>query len=332
MPPLPPDLLRARRDPQRRAIVTARRPLGYAGGARPALDQPGHVRAASGLLRWGRGWLVIQDDALFLGHLRQAGGEIQVEAVPLPSPDGLRRFQDSRGNKADKPDFEAVLRWPGPAGEVVLALGSGSTPRRERVLVLERGAEPRVLEAGPLYAALRAALPAEVELNIEGALRTARGDLRLLQRGNGRGGLDAVIDLEGGGIDAWLRGRGDPPVVRALRRWELGALDGVRLGFTDGAPLEGERWLFAAAAEASPNAVDDGQVEGSVVGEADEEGGAWAPLTDADGAPLPVKLEGIARRRDGVLLGVLDADDPEVASELVEIRLLGAWGGRIAER
>lgn len=328
MPPLPLDLLRARQDPRRQAIVTARRPLRYAGGARPALDQPGHVRAASGLLRWGRGWLVIQDDALFLGRLRQTGGEVQVEAVPLPSPDGVRLFQDRRGNKADKPDFEAVLRWPGPAGEVVLALGSGSTSRRERALVLQGGEEPLIVEAGPLYAALRAALPSGVELNIEGALRSARGDLRLLQRGNGRGGMDAAIDLEGGGVDAWLQGRERPPVVRAVRRWELGALAGVRLGFTDGAALEGERWLFAAAAEASPNAVDDGRVEGSIIGEADGQGGAWAPLTDADGTPLPVKLEGIARRRDGLLLGVLDADDPEVASELVEIRLRGAWGRR----
>lgn len=281
------------------------------------------MRAASGILRWGRGWLVIQDDALFVGRLDQSGARVRARA--LPADDGVRLFQESRGNKKRKPDFEAILRWPGPDGEVALALGSGSSPRRERILVLATGREPRIVEAGALYAAVRAALPAGVELNIEGALRTARGALRLLQRGNGRGGLDAAIDLDGGVADALLGAREARPVVREVRAWELGALGGVRLGFTDGIALDGDRWLFAAAAEDSPNAVDDGKVRGSVIGEADDRGGAFAPLTDEAGAPLPVKLEGIARRRDGVVLGVLDADDPEVASELVEIRLEGAW-------
>lgn len=326
--PAGPPLL-ARHDPRLRAVVTGRTPLRYAAGAAPALDRPAHVRAASAIVAAPRGHLVIQDDALFLAEL--VAGEVR--AHPLPAPDGVRLFDEGRGNKAAKPDLEAACAWPAAPGPRLLGFGSGSSPRRERVLLADLAglAPPRLVEAPELYALLRAALPAGAELNVEGALRTAAGHLRLLQRGNGLGGVDAALDVDAPWVEALIAPDGaarPAPRLVAARRWDLGALDGVRLGFTDGAALDGPRWLFAAAAEASPDAYGDGPVTGSVVGWADEAGGAWAPLTDPAGGPVVVKLEGLCRLGPGELLGVVDADDPERESELLHLRLDGPWPGQ----
>jgi hypothetical protein len=312
-------------------------PLRYRAGPDPRLDRPGHVRAASALVRVGRMLVVVQDDALFLGAFGR-GPSLErdaVEALTLPSPDGVRLFDDGRGNKADKADLEAACTWPTPGGPALVAFGSGSTPRRERLLVASAAGdglgEPGFVEAPSLYARLRESLPEGVELNVEGAFRTADGRLRLLQRGNGRGGVDAVLDVDG----AWLDGllavptREVPPRLLASARWSLGALDGVRLTFTDGAPLAGRHWLFTASAEASPDAVADGPVVGSAVGWADEDGGAWAPVTDDRGEIVPCKLEGLALGRPGErgreAWGVVDADDPDAPSDLLRLQLEGPW-------
>jgi hypothetical protein len=302
-----------------------RLPLLYADGPDARVDRPAHVRAASALVRAGRGHLVVQDDALFLAAFGDAG----VRATPLPSPDGVRQFDDGRGNKALKPDLEAACAWPTSEGEVLVAFGSGSTSRRERVLVT--GLRPdgpsgaRLVEAGSLYAAVRACLPSDAELNVEGAFRVRAGVLRLLQRGNGRVGVDAVVDVDGRWLDGVVAGAPPEPRVLSCARWSLGHLDGVRLTFTDGSPLDDVRWLFSATAEDSPDTVADGPVTGSVVGWADDDGGAWAPVIDGSGAIVRCKLEGLARVRAGEAWGVVDADDPNAPSELLRLRLDGPW-------
>ena len=305
--------------------MIARVPLRYAEGSDPALDRPGHVRAASALVRVGRGHVVVQDDALFLGALGLAG----VSATTLPAPDGVRLFDEARGNKARKPDLEAACLWPTGRGDVLVALGSGSTPLRERLLIArltaEGPADAHLVDAGPMYAAVRACLPVETELNLEGAFRTPDGRLRVLQRGNGRGGVDAVIDVDGRWLDLLLAGGTTTPQVVACATWSLGALQGVRLTFTDGSPLPGAGWMFSATAEASPDAVLDGPVAGSAVGWADEHGGAWAPVTDESGEIVPCKLEGLSLVRPGELWGVVDADDAERPSELLHLSLEGPW-------
>jgi hypothetical protein len=307
------------RDERLVACVIARSPLHYDDGPDRAADRPGHVRAASALVRLGRGYVVVQDDALFLAGLEGPA----VSARALPSPDGVRQFDDARGNKAHKADFEAACVWPTPDGPALVVFGSGSTPRRERLLIA-RGADPaRFIDGAPLYRAVRAALPEGAPLNLEGAFQTAGGGLRLLQRGNGAGGVDATIDLDGRWLDALEAGH--PPAVTGWARWSLGVLGGVPLTFTDGCPLSEARWMFCAAAEASPDAVADGPVAGSALGWADDAGGAWAPLTDARGDVVACKVEGLARVSPGEALVVVDADDPEVPSELLRVRLTGPW-------
>ena len=327
----------ARQDPSLRARVVARRPLLYDAGADPGQDRPAHVRAGSALALVGRRLVVLQDDALFLGLVDLERGS--VEAIALPAaPGGVRCFDEGRGNKAAKPDFEACVVH----GDRLLAFGSGSTPARERVLVVgdlgeldRRSAPPAVqlIEAHRLYAALRAEPRfAGSELNIEGAV-VVGGSLRLFQRGNGaaRGDLqpvDATCELDLPDLLRYLEpGRNsDPPQVHHIVQYDLGTMGGVRLTFTDAA-AQGEDILYLAAAEASPDAVQDGPVAGVALGLIPAAAGPphWTPLLDQDGRPFSSKAEGLAPdpHSPGTLHLVVDRDDPDAPAELCRVELEG---------
>jgi uncharacterized protein DUF6929 len=110
--------------------------------------------------------------------------------------------------------------------------------------------------------------------------------------------------------------------------FELGTIEGVRLGFTDAALLPDGRSVFLAAAEDAPDAIADGPVSGSVVGllepSADGVGARWTRLVGGDGRPSPYKVEGVAIDRDvrgGWLL--TDSDDPRVPAMLLKVELRG---------
>jgi hypothetical protein len=330
----PPGPVVSRRDDRARAVIVRRTPLRYAGGPDPALDRPGHVRAGSGLAPVGARLAVVQDDAHFLALVEPASGV--AHAVTLPAgPGGARQFDASRGTKHLKLDLESCVALPAAGGAIALvAFGSGSTSARERVLVAtfaypdEEEPAVRLVEATPLYAALRAESAfAGSEMNVEGA--AVVGDrVRLFGRGNGaaRDGVaatNATCDVDAAALLAFLRGDGPPPAVRDVRGYALDALDGCPLGFTDAAALDDGRVLYTAAAEASPNAVDDGEVAGSAIGWIAPDGASatWTPLRDADGTPCRDKVEGVVPARpDGTRLWVVtDADDPEAPSALCEV-------------
>jgi hypothetical protein len=342
-----PPVVAARRDPAFSARVLASRPLHYAAGADPALDRPAHVRAGSGLAvistAAGPRLAVVQDDAHFVALVDPATG--LADAVTLPAGVGGRRqFDTGRGNKHHKLDLEACLTVPDPDGgaPVLLAFGSGSTDARERVAVVRgldagaaEAADVALADASALYAALRARPDfAGTELNVEGAalVPAPGGDVvRLFARGNGAGGTgSATCDLALAPLLAYLLGTAPAPapVPAAVVRYDLGALGGERLGFTDampyGAPGAGGV-LYLAAAESSADVVEDGPVAGSAVGLIAGDGSArWAPIEGADGAPFALKAEGVASAGPGRLWVVLDVDDPDAPSLLCEVALEGA--------
>ncbi len=108
---------------------------------------------------------------------------------------------------------------------------------------------------------------------------------------------------------------------------ELGALDGITLGFTDAALL-GSHVIFSAAAEASEDAGTDGRVGGSVLGVIDARGRVrYTELCDTDGRPFREKVEGVVLAREGWAraLIVIDPDDATRPAELCEVELQGAW-------
>ena len=173
------------------------------------------------------------------------------------------------------------------------------------------------VDLSDLYAPLRARF---ADLNIEGAF-VASGELRLLQRGNRADARNACIALDWNQIAPWLGGQKPvPPAVKAVQTIELGSVDGVPLGLTDGAALSAGAWVFCAVAENTDSSYHDGHCAGSAVGAVGPDG-KLRRLEFLQGAP---KVEGIAVQVDGgelVLTLVTDADDPAIASQLLEVRL-----------
>jgi hypothetical protein len=327
----------ARRDPGLRARIVRAVPLHYAAGADAALDRPAHVRAGSGLAWIGGALAIIQDDANFVALMEPGSGA--VHPLPLPAGEGgLRQFDDLRGNKAHKLDLEACTAAPdGQGGALLLAFGSGSSARRERIL---RVAEPlaphpwiELREAITFYARLRGAAEfSGSELNVEGAVwRDDR--VVLLNRGNGavvdgRAPVNATCEVEWASLLAYLDGPGGQPAPApsSIVQYDLGTIDGWPLTFTDAAAA-GDSLVYTATAEASPNAVDDGPVAGSALGIIGADGEArWTELEDADGGRFDGKVEGVARgARPGTLHLIVDRDDPHRPSELCEVDLAGDW-------
>src|SRR5690606_4292169 len=111
-----------------------------------------HVRAGSSIRRWGRVLVVLQDDVHALALVDEPEGAVKPLLLP-PGPDGRRTFSEALGNKALKMDLEACVALPD--GRLV-ALGSGSRPARERVVVVHPDRQVEVIEGAALYSSLRA--------------------------------------------------------------------------------------------------------------------------------------------------------------------------------
>jgi hypothetical protein len=326
--------IRGYQDPALRARVVRSIPLLYADGADPALDRPAHVRAGSGIAGIDGLLAVVQDDSNFIALIDPQANDVHALALP-PGEGGVRLFGTDRGNKQLKADLEACVTLPDGGGEMLVAFGSGSTPMRERI-VLVRGipAAPRVevCDAAAFYALLRAAHEfSGSEMNVEGAA-WRDGRLLLFNRGNGapmdgRAPVDATCEVDWARLRAHLlNAAAPPPAPERIIRYDLGEIDGWRLTFTD-ASVVGDALLFAATAEASPNTYDDGPVAGSALGIIDGSGARWAVIENASGGRFDGKLEGIAPGSPpGTVLAVIDRDDPHLPSELCEVELVGTWG------
>ena len=317
-------IVRGAEDRRLTTRVVSRTRLLYDAGPDASLDRPAHVRAASGAAWAGGRLAIVQDDALFVAFVDPTSR--RVDAVPLPAGVGGKRlFDEGRGNKQWKLDLEACVA----DGDLLVAFGSGSTSERERVVLLRRG-EVSIVHVPRWYDGLRACRDfCGSGLNVEGAVLLG-GALRLFHRGNDapRGGeapCDATCEVDWGRLLDHVRTGTAPPTPENVTRYDLGAIDGVRLGFTDAARRGSEVW-FLAAAEASPDAVQDGPVAGSVIGRIGADRAQWTRILDEDGRPVRGKAEGLAFAAAdlGRAYVVFDHDDPEVASEWAEISIDGA--------
>ena len=266
--------------------------------------EPGHLSAASGVARRGDFVYVIGDDQLALGVFGLAAGRAGT----------LRPALERRGE--GKPDLEALTvlpPFPGSPHGALLGLGSGSGPGRDGGFAWAlapdgslRG-EPTQLDLAPVHALLRTQV---AELNVEGSC--VMGDrLWLLQRGD-PDTPNVVAELSVDAVLASVRGDGriDPDELLDVRAYDLGALDGVALTFSDATPLGGELLVFTASAEASEG------IRGSVVGTLDRRGEVRRLRT----IDRRFKVEGVHATIDtGVvdLLMVCDQDDPGAPSPLL---------------
>lgn len=314
---------RAQLDPALGIRILGVRELRYDDSVHHDDDRPAHVRAASGLAMVGGRLAVIQDDAAFIGFVGDT-----VTAVPLPrGAGGRRRFEEALGNKQDKLDLEACVA----VDDELWAFGSGSTPMREKIAVI--GYTTRLHGASPLYRRLREELSAPSAsdsflvpptVNIEGACIVDH-ELWLFHRGN-TGPHDAgptVFKLDKEQFAKWLASDGACPDIDGVAPFELGSVDGVRLGFTDAVAV-GPRVFYLAAAECSPNAIDDGEVIGCQLGviQGDE---VRACALEIEGKPL--KAEGLAFDPQNPKQGwiSIDPDDTEKPAQLFQFELVGPW-------
>lgn len=290
------------------------------------------VRAASGIARFGDGWLVLQDDATHGAWCRPGG----IAPLRLLAPvDGHDLFSSAAGNKHLKPDFEAAVALEDHAADRVLALGSGSTAARMRAaLVTLTGDECQttVVDLAELYATVAGQLGVGLaELNLEGACVVGR-HLRWFNRGNRGGGVpSASVDVELAALVGLFAGTVSldrvASSVGGRRHYELGAVDGVGLAVTDAVTLPDGHILISAAAEDTPNAYDDGPVVGAALALLDGSavvGEAILPLLDG----AVQKVEGLSVMSGGPhrarVLAVVDDDNPELAS--TEHCLAVSWG------
>lgn len=280
------------------------------------------VRAASAIAPFGDGFLVAQDDTT---HAAWCTPEATTAIRLLPAVEGLDTFEKHAGTKHLKPDLEAACAFEIDGRPAVLMMGSGSSTARMRwVLVALTDGRPQVsvTDMTPLYAAVATALEVDADvLNLEGACLVA-GSIRWFQRG-----LPALsvpsgsVDIDLAQVLATVAGRQSPAAIAVTRprSYELGAL-----AITDAVHLPDGSVLASAAAEDSPNVIDDGPVTGS----------ALALLVDdvvTDVAMLPLingqvaKVEGlmvIGTDGDTALLrAVVDVDDHRAPSLALRLRV-----------
>ena len=196
-------MIHAQIDPALAVRIVREVPLRYADGADAALDRPAHVRAGSGLAWVGDRLAVVQDDANFIALVDPASG--LASSVVLPAgADGARQFDTGRGNKKQKFDLEALVSIEHADGAMLLAIGSGSSKKRERMVTVQRAGESgeslALIAAPGMYELLREASDfSGSDMNIEGAVLIGEV-LRLFGRGNGEATkrhvpLDATCDL-----------------------------------------------------------------------------------------------------------------------------------------
>ncbi|MEU7872866.1 hypothetical protein [Dactylosporangium sp. NPDC049140] len=285
------------------------------------------VRAASAIAPLGDGWLVAQDDATHAAWDRP-GGTTPVRV--LPAVDGHEVFSSSAGTKHLKPDFEAACQIQVDDLVGVLLLGSGSTRARMRssfVTLATQGPTFVVADLAGLYDAVADALDMPAgQLNLEGACR--HGDrLRWFQRGSADTATPSAsveVDVHELLLAATGRIRPDAVTVDGTRRYQLGTVRGIPLAVTDAAALPDGRILVSAAAEDTPNPVDDGPVVAAALALLDDDRvQAVTPLPHRGDAVQ--KIEGLAlhtvERSGARLLGVVDADDPATPSTLLHLRV-----------
>lgn len=325
-------LYKAVRDPSLKATVLNTTPLFYSLGADPSIDRSAHVRAGSSLSWFGDFLAIVQDDANFLVLINPS--DLQVNFIALNTgEDGLREFDDLRGNKKFKLDLEACTTIPTEDEDLLVAFGSGSTSRREQILIVnEHDPNSFILkQASTFYQQLRNCTDfSGSELNIEGAI-FYNNYIRLFNRGNGAAHenllpINATCELNWDEFEHYLENPNlQPSKIKNICQYELGELNALSLSFTDATVTE-NGIIFSATAEDSPDATKDGMVSGSVLGIL-EDTPRWIELRNLDGSLFTGKVEGVCiyKKSKNRLYLVIDADNPILPCELCEVEITGEW-------
>lgn len=276
---------------------------------RSAAEGPRYIAAASGLAVHHGQMFIVGDDETHLAVFDESSAEPGKLMRLFPEA----RLADPVKRKAAKPDLETLLVFPA-VGEFpfggLLALGSGSSAKRRRAVILPfdshgRLAKARILSVDGLFAAVGMVVP---EVNIEGAV-IRNGELILFNRGNRNYPETILITFR---ADDFRSANPRPIWSKTARLPDIG---GIPLTVTDACLLEGGSILASTVAEDTGNAYDDGGLLGAafVLFNSD------LSVDRVDMIEPPVKIEGVHARRNGTqieILAVSDADDPAKAAGL----------------
>jgi hypothetical protein len=205
-------------------------------------------------------------------------------------------------------------------------MGSGSTPNRfggALISVDTNGLAigmPRAIDLGGIY---RAIAPRFHTLNIEGAVIVGE-QLVLMQRGNKNNSQCAYVSLRLADVLEALASTDSLgyAMLTDIRTYDLGAIDGAPLCFSDGAALPDGSIVFTAIAEAAANSYDDGPCNGAAIGVTNSAG----ELRFLERVERGYKIEGVEAQVDGSrvhLRLVTDADDANVPAQLLAAEIAG---------
>ncbi|WP_426492648.1 DUF6929 family protein [Hymenobacter sp. 102] len=222
--------------------------------------------SASGIEIVGETAYVIGDDAPFLYQFN-AG---TLAAGARTTLFETAHFSSGRIPKDIKRDLECMTSLTVSGGETgLLVLGSGATAAREQGfwVPLRAGHAETVypLSLSGLYAALRERLPAGILLNLEAAAATP-DELLLFQRTVGMSTGNLLFRLPLAATWAYLQRHTTQLPAISQQLFELPMVEKKPAGFS-GASWQNGRLLVTASVEDTQDAVLDGAVLGSFVGE-----------------------------------------------------------------
>jgi len=214
--------------------------------------KPGHLSAASGVVKLGNRVFVVADDEYNLAEF-SLDNPNQPGILHRLVPEATQLFRDE--TVVPRSEFESLIYLEPeffPPNGALLAIPSGSSPDRySGVLInLSETGQPitaKEVDFSGLYRTLAYQLK---DLNIEGAV-CGPNKVYFFQRGNNKASRNAIIELYRDRFIDCLRyfHSVESIAVSSITDCELGDIDGNRLGFTDAAALADGRVVFTAAAE-----------------------------------------------------------------------------------
>lgn len=229
--------------------------------------------------------------------------------------------------KKTKHDFESALTARIQGKNCLLAFGSGSSPRREKLLLagVDNDNEQRIVPLFYLYSALRERYQLSKEaLNIEGAALCNERLFLFLRKKN------LVISMDWRDFEAYLLAPSEKNIPKTeSQHIQLPKHAGIIAGFSGVTEVNNSKLVFCASLEHAPNHIDDGPIYGSYIGtiQVKKDGKLHLDditlLQDNKGATIREKIESVVVTGvNGTSLTViLVSDNDSGASKLFEVTI-----------
>ena len=226
------------------------------------------VASASGLEVVDGIIYILSDDSSYLYRLKH----------DLTLLEKIELYKSSSENpehitKADKVDLECMGQLSINGYKHLLLLGSGSkSPQRDKGFLIKLPTNYNrkhivwEMNVASLYTLLRShdEITFNGEINIEG-LAFGNENVYLLNRGNPSGSKNVVLSFNKAEFIEYIQGHIEGVPFPSIHPINLPELLGVKTGLS-GADFFDDHFWFSCSAEDAPNAYDDGNIKGSMLG------------------------------------------------------------------